>query len=138
IADQHHRQFFVADVQLNLFEHPHRDEGTETVDHRTEAGLGQPGGHADHVLLSDAGVEVLAGTCLAELVEQGIAVVAGQQQYALVATGGADQGSAKGVPHDAPPDGPWETSEVFKTSEVCRPCPSSASAAACVSALRRV
>ncbi|MNS93515.1 hypothetical protein D3C72_1276940 [compost metagenome] len=103
VTGEDDRQLLVADVDLDLLEDPHRHEGAQAIDDRPEAGFGQPSGHAHHVLLGNAGVDVLVRAALAELVEQGVAVVSCQEHHALVPGSRLDQGCGERGPHaDAP------------------------------------
>src|SRR5262249_55501015 len=102
VADEDDGKLLVADIHLDLFEYAHGDEGAQAVDDGAEASLGETGGDAHHVLLGHAGVDVLLRTDLAELVEERIAVITGEEQHARVAAGGADQGGGEGVAHGLP------------------------------------
>ncbi len=79
VAYEHHRQVFVANIELDLFVDPDRNERRQPIDDRPQTGLGQAGRHADHVLLGHAGIDELPRTLAAQLVEQRVAMVACEQ-----------------------------------------------------------
>jgi hypothetical protein len=91
VTDEHHRQLLVADINLDLLEHPHRNKRTQAIHDRPKARLGQTRCDAHHVLLGNAGVDVLAFAGLAELVKKRVAVIAGEQQHARVLSGCSHQ-----------------------------------------------
>ena len=87
VADQHHRQPVQADVVADLLERPGVDERRDAVDPRAQPGPRQPGGHRDHVLLGDAGVDEPLPQGIAQRLQGHEAEVAGQEHEPRAAGG---------------------------------------------------
>ena len=77
----------MRDIKLDLLDGPDWYKCGETVHERPEANASQARSHAYHVLLGNAGIDVLVRTALTELIEKCIAVVASQQQYLWIRNG---------------------------------------------------
>ena len=102
VANKNHRQLVVGHVQFDLLYHPHRDEGGQAIHKGPKTRARQACGHAHHVLLGNARVDVLRGAVFAKVIKQRIAVVAGEQQHLGVGLGQAHQRGGKGGSHAAP------------------------------------
>ncbi len=78
VAGKYDGKPFVANIELDLFEHAHRHEGAQAVHDRSKAPFGQAGGDADHILFRHPGIDVLFAAESAKVVEQRVPMIAGQ------------------------------------------------------------
>src|SRR5262249_61184240 len=81
---------------------PERGEGDDRVAEGDEAGVGEAGRHADHVLLGHTDVEEAVGKALDEGLEGVVAEVAGQEEETRVGGGQLDEGADEGATHARP------------------------------------
>src|SRR5262249_58439629 len=81
---------------------PQRGEGDDRVTEGDEAGVGQAGRRADHVLLGHTDVEEAIGKALDEGLEGVVAEVAGQEEETRVGGGQLDEGADEGATHARP------------------------------------
>jgi hypothetical protein len=70
VPQKNDRKFVMGDVQLDLLNGADWYEGGQAIDKWSVADACQAGSHANHVLLGDAGIDVLVGAAFAEFIKQ--------------------------------------------------------------------
>jgi hypothetical protein len=80
---------------------PQRGERRDRIRERDEAAVGEARRDPDHVLLGDADVDEARRKPLGELLQHGVAEIAGQQQDARMVGGNPGQRRDERLPHDA-------------------------------------
>jgi hypothetical protein len=118
VSDEGDRQILVAHVDLDLFEHANGHERGKAVDDRAEARFRKPCCYADHVLLGNAAIQILVRAGFPEWIEEGVAMVTGEQKYLGVFLRGSHKGVRKCVSHALPPSSATAASYVLGLSRV--------------------
>jgi hypothetical protein len=100
-ADDAHGEAVPDGAVANELVRPQRGEGGDRVHERHEAGLGEAGGDADHVLFGDPGVDEAAREAVAKGFERHEPEIAGEQYDPLVGSREFGQRADEGSAHDS-------------------------------------
>src|ERR1700685_1156505 len=100
VAHNHHRQAMQAHVVADLLEGPGIDEGRNAVHPGTQVLPRQPGGHRDHVLLRDAGIDKAGAHRVAQRLKRIESQIA-REKYEIATIRLRNQRLTKLLSHDA-------------------------------------
>src|SRR5579875_137502 len=103
-AYDHDRRAMVTDIDPDLLVAARRREGRNCVNDGPQAGEAEACRHAHHVGFSDAAIIEARLVMRLEAVEQLIADIAGQQDYAGIRNPKAGDLLGEGVPHGSSPN----------------------------------
>jgi hypothetical protein len=70
VAQKNDWKDIMGDIYLDLLDGADRYEGGQAIDKWSEANARQAGSHTHHVLLSDAGVDILIRATFAEFIKK--------------------------------------------------------------------